>query len=183
MTQHFTTEFYPVGFAEKLKKLFTIDITKGAVHLLLSGAAGCGKTTTALALARHYAGDNALVIRLSNKRKSTEPSELIELYTRGSSLSWLTDPDYTHQRAKIVILDELDNLSLPAQSALRGIMDVCNDCLIIATCNTEHVTETGRIIPSLVDRFAVIQYPEPEHQSIRQDKIQDRLADVLAGWG
>ncbi|MEM2127439.1 MAG: replication factor C small subunit [Candidatus Bathyarchaeia archaeon] len=100
-------------------------------HLLFVGPAGVGKTTAILALARDLYGPTyrnfILELNASDERGIDTIREKVKLFAR-------TAPMSGEVPFKILIMDEADSLTAPAQHALRRIMEVytktCRFCLI-----------------------------------------------------
>ena len=90
-------------------------------HLLLAGIPGTGKTTMALCIARELFGDNwktfTLELNASDERGINTVRDRIKGFSRYSRASFGNVP------FAIIILDESDQMTRPAQTALRRIME------------------------------------------------------------
>ena len=130
---------------ERLKKIFQgyVD-AKTIPNLMLTGTAGVGKTTAALAMCEEI-GLNYLFINSSDERGI----ETLRVKIRGyASTISLTGGH------KVIILDEADYLTPEAQAALRGaIEEFSANCTFILTCNFK-----SRLIEALHSRCSVIDF-------------------------
>lgn len=132
-----------VDHTEKIKVLQKF-VEKGQLpHLLFYGSAGCGKTSTILAIAKTMYSPqeyrrHVLELNASNERGIDVIRELPNFITNFSI------------KPKLIILDEADALTIDAQNALRRIIEKysirCSFCLI---CNI-----VNKIIPGLQSRCA-----------------------------
>lgn len=92
-------------------------------HILMYGGTGLGKTTIARILAK---GSTSKFINASRERGIDVVRNEIVPFTKVASFS----------TTKILILDEIDNLSSDAMLSMRGEMESCaKTTRIIATCN------------------------------------------------
>ena len=114
-------------------------------HLLFTGAAGIGKTTTALCLAREMLGDNwkrdTLELNASDERGIKMVRERVKEF---ASIMKLSLNQIENERPfKIIILDEADEMTSEAQTALRRIIeDSAKTTRFIFICNyLSHIIE------------------------------------------
>ncbi|KAK8379657.1 hypothetical protein O3P69_019558 [Scylla paramamosain] len=131
-------------------------------NLLFYGPPGTGKTSTILAAARQLFGD------MFRQR-------VLELNASDSTTVSSTRPDGRPCPSfKIVILDEADSMTRPAQAALRRTMEVQSRstrfCLV---CN--YVT---RIIEPLTSRCSKFRF-----RPLAQDVLEDRLTTICRSEG
>ena len=104
---------------------------KNLPHLLLVGPAGVGKTTSILCLAHDLYGssytNSVLELNASDERGIDVIRDKVKNFARTSAIA-------SEVSFKILILDEADSLTTPAQHALRRTMEVytrtCRFCLI-----------------------------------------------------
>lgn len=104
---------------------------KNLPHLLFVGPAGVGKTTSILALSRDLYGSHynnfILELNASDERGINVIREKVKFFARTAAIS--SDVQF-----KILIMDEADSLTTPAQHALRRTMErytrTCRFCLI-----------------------------------------------------
>ncbi|WP_338726723.1 replication factor C small subunit [Haladaptatus sp. DJG-WS-42] len=118
-------------------------------HLLFSGPAGVGKTTSAVAIARELYGDdwreNFLELNASDERGIDVVRDRIKNFARASFGGY----DY-----RVIFLDEADSLTSDAQSALRRTMEqFSNNTRFILSCNY-----SSRIIDPIQSRCAVFRF-------------------------
>lgn len=130
---------------ERLKKVFQSYVdSKTIPNLMLTGSAGVGKTTVALAMCEEI-GLNHLFINSSEERGIDTLRTKIKGYASTMSLTG---------GRKVIILDEADYLTPDAQAALRGtIEEFSENCSFIFTCNFK-----SRLIDALHSRCSVIDF-------------------------
>jgi replication factor C small subunit len=140
---------------------------KSMPHLIFAGPAGTGKTTSALAMVRELYG-----------RKMAPNSTYLELNAsdaRGIDVIRTFIKDFARARPpidipfKILILDEADNMTSPAQQALRRTMEkYTKNCRMILICNY-----SNKIIPPIQSRCVVFRF-----SSLSNDAIKERIKYV-----
>lgn len=128
---------------KRVKKPF-LDIVKdkNVPNMILSGSAGVGKTTLALAICKEL-GLDSIVINGSDQRNIDTLRTKIVQFASTVSLS---------DGVKVVIIDEGDYLNPQStQPALRGVIEeFADNCRFIITCNY-----VNRIIEPLQSRCIV----------------------------
>ena len=134
-------------------------------HMLFSGKAGTGKTTTVKALARDLYGDDwetyFLEVNASDDNDVKNVRTKIKDYARIKVID---------RRYKIVFFDEADRLSNSSQAALRRIMEMYSDkCRFIFSCNYPE-----KIIDPIIDRCVVFRFC-----GIKQDDMMPMLKDIV----
>ena len=140
---------------------------KSMPHLIFAGPAGTGKTTSALAMVRELYG-----------RKMAPNSTYLELNAsdaRGIDVIRTYVKDFAKAKPpvdisfKILILDEADNMTAPAQQALRRTMEkYTKNCRMILICNY-----SNKIIPPIQSRCVVFRF-----SSLNDQDIKDRLKKI-----
>lgn len=131
---------------DELKRTFQEFVNQGNIpNLLLSGSAGCGKTTVARAMLEQLGCDYMVINGSMNGNIDTLRNEIMQF---ASSISLMGGRKY-------VILDEADYLNPNStQPALRNFMEeFSKNCGFILTCNFKN-----RIIEPLHSRCTVIDF-------------------------
>jgi len=128
-------------------------------HLMFSGSAGVGKTTTALCISRQilgeYAKDYTLELNASDERGIGMVREKVKKFSR---FAGMVDVPF-----KIIILDEADEMTSDAQTALRRIIeDTAKYCRFILIANN-----ISKIIDPIQSRCATFKFTSiPEEDMI-----------------
>lgn len=167
----------------KIEEIYTQDTVKNLLikvfesddlpNLLLYGPSGTGKTSTILSIAKQLFGPQVyksriLELNASDDRGINIVREKIKRFAN-SSIS-AGDSNYPSPNFKIVILDEADNITIDAQSALRRIIETTSKitrfCII---CN--NIT---RIIDPISSRCARFRYA-----LIRNDDMKQKLKSII----
>ena len=155
---------------ESIKSTFRSMVESGeSQNLLLSGSAGCGKTTIAKALCNELDTDN-IIINCSEDGNIDTLRTKIRNFASTVSLSGAK---------KIVILDEFDYSNAQStQPALRGfIEEFSNNCRFILTCNFKN-----RIIEPLHSRCTTINFSVPKKEKPKMaSQFMDRVKYILEG--
>ncbi|HMF30567.1 MAG TPA: replication factor C small subunit [Candidatus Lokiarchaeia archaeon] len=144
-------------------------------HLLFAGPAGTGKTSTAYAFSSDLLGgrlskDTLLELNASDANSIEDMRTIVKEFALQQSV--------LASQHKIIILDEADNISRDAQSALRRIMESGNMRVrFIILCNYPN-----RIIDPILSRCAIFRFPRLPEQFITQklEEIADKEGLQLA---
>ena len=163
--QNIEDTILPQQYKDQLKEL----VKQGEIpNLLLSGSAGCGKTTIAKALCNELGAD-FIVINGSDEGRLIDTLRT-KVKNFASTMSLQGGP-------KVVILDEADYISADSvQPALRGfIEEFSSNCRFIFTCNYKN-----RIIPALHSRTTVIDFKiSPEEKPKLAQQFMKRVKTIL----
>lgn len=124
-------------------------------HMMFAGSAGVGKTSVAIALMKTMFGDvwesNFLELNASDSRSISDIRTTVKDFSRRGVLGTYEKDGVSIQIPfNVVFLDECDNLTPDAQSALRRIMEkYSKQTKFILSCNYPH-----KIINPIKDRCA-----------------------------
>ena len=141
-------------------------------HLLFSGSAGVGKTTTAICISHQILGDAwknyTLELNASDERGINMVRERVKKFSRFAGLD-------SQIPFKIIILDEADEMTSDAQTALRRIIeDTAKFCRFILIANN-----ISKIIDPIQSRCAVFKFTRiDEKEIIEQLKIISKKEKV-----
>ncbi len=134
-------------------------------HLLFSGSAGVGKTTTALCLSRQilgdYAKDYTLELNASDERGIGMVREKVKKFSRFAGMADIP--------FRIIILDEADEMTSDAQTALRRIIeDTAKICRFILIANN-----VSKIIQPIQSRCASFKFT-----TVSEEDVITRLEEI-----
>src|ERR687896_699444 len=123
-------------------------------HMLFAGPAGVGKTTTALCIAMELLGDdwrkNTLELNASDERGIKMVRERVKEFAASIKLAG----DKEFGKPKIIILDEADEMTSEAQTALRRIIeDSARTTRFVIICNY-----LSQIIEPIQSRCVVFRF-------------------------
>lgn len=121
-------------------------------HLLLSGPPGTGKSSVALCIARHLMGESfrKLVLELN----ASDERGIGVVRERIKGFSQIIQAAPSGVQFGLVILDECDEMTRDAQTALRRIMETASrTCRFILICNYQ-----SGIIEPIQSRCSVFRF-------------------------
>jgi len=151
-----------------IKETFQEIINSGEMqNLLLSGGAGCGKTTVARALCHELELDYILI-------NCSEDGNIDTLRTKIRNFASTVS---IAGGQKVVILDEFDYSNAQStQPALRGfIEEFSSNCRFILTCNFKN-----RIIEPLHSRCTTVEFRIPgKEKKVLAEQVFDRCKLIL----
>jgi replication factor C subunit 3/5 len=160
-------------------------------HLLLYGPSGGGKKTRCQALLRGLFGKSVDRVKVQHKSFKVK-SKTIEISTLGSNFHIEMNPSDVGNNDrlvvqevikeiaqtqnvgagnaahsfKVVILNEVDRLSLGAQHALRRTMEkYTSSCRLILVCES-----LSRVIAPLRSRCLAVRVPAPTKEEVRLER-------------
>ena len=147
-----------------------LDDVQQMPHLLFSGSAGVGKTTAALCIARQVLGENqkayTLELNASDERGIDMVREKVKRFSKYAGMGGIP--------FKIIILDEADEMTSGAQTALRRIIeDAAEYCRFIIIANN-----VSKIIDPIQSRCAVFRFG-----AVAKEDAVGRLANIAEEEG
>lgn len=153
---------------ERIKNIFQEYVKdKNIPNLMLTGTAGCGKTTVAKALCEEI-GCDYLFINSSEERGIDVLRTKIIGYASTISLAG---------GRKVIILDEADYLTPEAQAGLRGAIEqFSTNCSFIFTCNFK-----ARLLDALHSRCSVVDFTLSSNEKPKMASLMfKRLEQILS---
>ncbi len=160
-------------------------------HMLFAGPAGVGKTTAALCIAMELLGEewrkNTLELNASDERGIKMVRERVKEFAASIKLAG----DKEFGKPKIIILDEADEMTSEAQTALRRIIeDSARTTRFVLVCN--YLSQIIEPIQSRCVVFRFTRLPKEnvidhlkkicEQQKVRyEEKALAQIYDVTGG--
>jgi replication factor C small subunit len=167
-----------VGQDDIIERLSAYAKIKNVPHLLFSGPAGTGKTTSALALSRELFGEtwrqNFIELNASDERGINIIRGKIKNFARTSPIG--------ENQFKIIFLDEADSLTIDAQSALRRTIEKYSHiCRFVLSVNY-----SSKIIEPIQSRCTVFRFgpikSDAIHKYLKKIAIEEKLEITEDGF-
>jgi DNA polymerase III delta prime subunit len=96
-------------------------------HIIMAGSSGVGKSTTIMAFAKKYYGEDydnmTLILNASEERGIETVRSRVKQFVTTSGYSMNVNGDNPTYAFKLVILDEMDSMTATAQSILRKMIE------------------------------------------------------------
>lgn len=169
-----TERYRPIKFEEVfgqdeiVKRVKNLTNSLNIPHMLFAGAAGTGKSTLAIIVARElfkeYWKENYLELNASDARGIDVIRQEVKNFARTKSLGSVP--------FKIIFLDEADALTKEAQQALRRTMEnYTSTCRFILSCNY-----SSKIIDPIQSRCVVFRFKLLEKKDV--EKVIKRIIET-----
>ena len=158
-----------VGQEEITQRLESYVKQRNAPHMMFSGPAGIGKTSSAVAMAKELYGKgferNFLELNASDQRGIDVVRSTIKDFARTLAFD---------AQFKIIFLDEADALTADAQQALRRTMEkYTKTCRFILSCNY-----SSRIIDPIQSRCVIFKF-----KPLKAKDIEEKLKEIEKNEG
>src|SRR5918996_6344906 len=145
-------------------------------HLLFAGPAGVGKTTTALCVARGLLGEewlrDTLELNASDERGIKMVRERVKEFAAVMKLTTSNKED--NRPFRIIILDEADEMTSEAQTALRRIIeDSSRTTRFIIICNY-----LSQLIEPIQSRCVIFRFTR-----LPKQEVVDHLSEICRQEG
>ena len=148
-----------VGNQDIVQRLKGILTSKNMPHLLLSGTAGIGKTSSIHALAHDLLGEHYKDAVLELNASDDRGIDVVRNKIKQFAQQQVTLPANLF---KIVILDEVDSMTGGSQQALRRIMEMYSNTTRFAlACNL-----SSKVLEPIQSRCAILRYSRITDQEI-----------------
>ena len=132
-------------------------------HLLFTGPAGVGKTTTALCMSRQLLGEDwkrdTLELNASDERGIKMVRERVKEF---AAVIKIRTTESDERKFRIIMLDEADEMTSEAQTALRRIIEDSSETTrFVIICNY-----LSQIIEPIQSRCAIFRFKRIEKETI-----------------
>ncbi|KAI6189508.1 AAA domain-containing protein [Aphelenchoides bicaudatus] len=154
-----------VGNTDTIKRFKYFATVGNIPHMILAGPPGCGKTTTIHAMAHEMLGNAFSKAVLELNASDDRGIDVVRNRIRQFAETRCTLPPSRH---KIVVLDEVDNMTEGAQQALRRIMEkYAGTTRFVLACN-----QSDKVIEPIQSRCAIVKYTRLADTDVRKRIIQ-----------
>lgn len=168
-----TEKFRPKDFSDIVSQNIAINNIKEFIknpdmpHMIFTGPAGTGKTSTALLIVQNFLKKEDL----STNLLEVNASDTVRIdFVRNVLKNFVSQNIIKDGSLKFVILDEADNIPGQVQQALRRIIEKASiNIKFILLCNY-----INRIIDPIISRCAVFRFVK-----LPKEKIVDRLKYIV----
>eukprot|EP00834_Sanchytrium_tribonematis_P003603 NODE_144_length_15804_cov_0.729131.p6 type:complete len:333 gc:universal NODE_144_length_15804_cov_0.729131:2926-1928(-) len=155
-----------IGNPEIVQRLKGILVSKNMPHLLLTGSAGIGKTSSIHALAHDLLGEHYKQAVLELNASDERGIDVVRNQIKQFAQQKVTLPP---NMFKIIILDEVDSMTTGSQQALRRIMEVYSNTTRFAlACNL-----SSKVLEPIQSRCAILRYAR-----ITDEEISERIRQI-----
>jgi len=160
-----------VGQEDIIERLKAYAKIRNVPHLIFSGPAGTGKTSSALALSRELFGEtwkqNFIELNASDERGINIIRGKIKNFARTAPMG--------QNQFKIIFLDEADSLTIDAQAALRRTIEKYSHiCRFMLSVNY-----SSKLIEPIQSRCTVFRFgpikPDAIHKYLRKIAKEEKL--------
>lgn len=135
-------------------------------HLLFYGPPGTGKTSTILACAKRLFGDRWKSVVLELNASDDRGIDVV----REQIINFASTKKIFASGFKMIILDEADSMTQPAQAALRRVMEkYTRNVRFCIICNY-----VSKIIPAIQSRCTRFRFAP-----LQRSQIEDRLSHII----
>ncbi len=167
-----TEKYRPHSFEDIVSQNVAINSLKEFIknpnmpHMIFTGPAGTGKTSTALIIAENFLNNEDLSVNLLE----VNASDTVRIdFVRNVLKNFVNQNLIKENSLKFVILDEADNIPGQVQQALRRIIEKASlNIKFILLCNY-----INRIIDPIISRCAVFRFV-----GLPKEKIIERLKHI-----
>jgi replication factor C subunit 2/4 len=185
-----TSKYRPASLEQMRSQAFAVDTLRHSLaqgnlpHLLFHGPPGTGKTSLSMATInemypkqsgetanawRERLKESVLELNASDERGIDTVRSKIKEFAKLAPVMFQSNNDCGSRPLKIIVLDEADQMTMPAQSALRRIMEEYSATTrFFIICNV-----VTRILPAIASRCLKFRF-----RPIADDLMFDRLLSI-----
>lgn len=153
--------------SETIQDWVSNTIAKGNMpHLLLSGAAGTGKSSLVNVLVKSLNIDDADYMEINASAKTSIDNIREEVMTFASNTPF--------GKFKVIVLEEADSISDEGQKALKLVVEQAGDCRFVFTTNELH-----KINEAIKSRCTCIAFTEPSKHQILEILLNIMVSESI----